>query len=325
MPKALITGCSGQDGSFLADILLERGYDVYGLVRRSSGDNRRNIHHLRNNRYFTRIEGDVTDPIFMSKVLNEIEPDHLYHEADQDHVGESFNTPAYSMEVTVKAVTNILEICKEMVGPSRPRIFLPSSATIFGDAPAPQDEKTPLNPQSPYAVGKAAVLHLGNLYRSIYGLRIVTGILYNHDSDRRNGSYFLHDVCKIALECSLKMRKDTGDRFSDTEAEINIGEARKYMEVVVQLMEKEVSDNFVIGTSQSRQVESWIRLAFTVLGLNYREFLIRAYRPNRPGNPELYCPNTSKLEKQLGQRGITTDYSALVSSIIEKYRKESQS
>ena len=243
MKRALITGCNGQDGSFLAELLIGNGYHVTGLVRHNSTGRRNNLEWVHNHDRFRLVSGDITDPLAMADLIRPNGFDYVYHEADQDNVGESFKTPAYSMEVTIKAVTNLLEIIKALPSHKRPKLFLPSSATIFGNAPSPQKEDTPLNPQSPYASGKAAVLHLGNLYRNVHGLKIVTGILYNHDSDRRNGSYLLHDICRIAVECSYDRRNSTGDRFSDVGAMINVGEAKKYMRVVFQLMESDLSDN----------------------------------------------------------------------------------
>ena len=323
MKKALITGVNGQDGSFLADILIDRGYHVTGLVRHNSAHRRNNIRHLDRHDRFRLVSGDITDPMAMANLIYEGDFSYIYHEADQDNVGESFKTPSYTMEITVKAVTNLLEIIRQMHD-DRPKLFLPSSATIFGNAPSPQKEDTPLNPQSPYAIGKAAVLHLGNLYRDIHGLEIVTGILYNHDSDRRNGSYLLHDICRIAIECSLRERKDTGDRFSNLEAPINVGEAEKYLQRVVQLMESNLSDNYVIGSPFVLSVREWLDLAFYHCGIDSSIYLRESTSPNRPGNPETYLPDTSKLESHLKITSIPTDASQLIASLVKKYRKEIQ-
>ena len=320
MNRVFITGINGQDGSHLADILLEKGYEVHGLVRPSSSGSLRNISHVLDRLHIH--SGDITDPQFMSRLILNLKPDQIYHEADQDNVSESFKTPAYTVEVTIKAVINLLEIVKSLPVSERPSIFLPCSATIFGSASGFIDEDTPLDPQSPYAVGKAAVLHLGNLYRNVHGLKITTGILCNHDSDRRNGSYLLHDIARIAVECSLGRRENTGLRFSNVEHEVSIGEAPKFMEIVHRLISEGHHDNYVIGSSSSSTIENWINLAFHLLELDYRDYLVKAAQPNRPGKPETLLPSTSKLEAHLSCRSISTDQYPLMDSLITKYKKE---
>ena len=322
MKNALITGVNGQDGSILADLLSKKGYQVYGLIRRSSSDRIENIAKTVTHPNFELVTGDITDAMFMSNWINTVEPDEIYHEADQDHVGTSFETPAYSVDVTIKAVVNILEIVKGMRPNFKPKIFLPSSATIFGGTSGYIDEHTPLDPQSPYAVGKAAVLHLGNLYRNVHGLKITTGILCNHDSDRRNGTYLLHDIARIAVECSLGRRKNTGLRFSNVEHEVSVGEAPKFMEVVHRLVSEGYYENYVIGTQFRLPIEDWIRLAFSLLALDYRNYLVKAPMPNRPGKPETLLPSTSKLEAHLKIPSISTDQFALMQSLLTKYQKE---
>lgn len=322
MKTAIITGTNGQDGSILAEILLERGYLVHGLIRRSSGDRIENIAKTVTHPNFELTTGDVTDAMFMSNWINTVEPNEIYHEADQDHVGTSFDVPAYSVDITIKSVVNLLEIVRVMRPHFKPKVFLPSSATIFGSASGYLDEFTPLDPQSPYAVAKAAVLHLGNLYRNVYGLKITTGILCNHDSDRRNGTYLLHDIARIAVECSLGRREDTGIRFSNIEHEVSVGEARKFMEVVHRLTSEGFHENYVIGSQYRNTIEGWIRLAFSLLTLDYRDYLVNASQPNRPGKPETLIPCTSKFEAHLNCPSITTDQFALMQSLITKYQKE---
>ena len=319
MGAALITGICGQDGSYLAEILLAKGYQVVGTYRKNSHNKLVNISHIINN--VKLLQGDVTDPSFLMQALNSQKFDFVFHEADQDQIAASFNSVNYQMEVTIKAVTSLLEIIRQMPD-ERPKVFLPSSATIFGNTSGYIDEDTPLNPQSPYAIGKAAVLHLGNLYRNVHGLKITTGILCNHDSDRRNGSYLLHDIARIAVECSLGRRENTGLRFSNVEHEVSIGEAPKFMEIVHRLISEGHHDNYVIGSSSSSTIENWINLAFHLLELDYRDYLVKAAQPNRPGKPETLLPSTSKLEAHLSCRSISTDQYPLMDSLITKYKKE---
>ena len=320
MKRAFITGITGQDGSHLADILLENEYEVHGLVRPSSAGIGRNISHL-----LERVRlhsGDITDSLSLARIIDKVEPTEIYWEADQDNVGISFDNPSLTIDVTVKAVTNLFEIIRSLPSPDRPKIFIPCSATIFGDSPAPQTEKSPLNPQSPYAIGKAAVLHLANYYRSIHGLKITTGILYNHDSNRRNGSYLLHDICRMTVECSLGKRKDTGDRFSNIEELVNIGSARKYMEITHKLLSEGHFDNFLIGSFNSVSIRALLRMAFDACGLDHRDYAPRV-QPSariRPGNPEEFHPHLGKLNMVV--ESPVTNHQALVNEIVLKYKKE---
>ena len=327
MKRAFITGITGQDGSHLADILLEKGYEVHGLVRPTSASKHSNISHLLDR--IRTYSGDITDAVSLTRIIDQVEPDELYHEADQDNVGISFNNPSLSMEVTVKAVANLLEIITLLPSPSRPKIFLPSSATIFGDCPAPQTERSPLNPQSPYAIGKVAVLHLGNYYRDIHGLKITTGILYNHDSNRRNGSYLLHDICRMAVLCSQGKLKDTGDRFSNIDETVNLGSARHYMKIVHKLLSENHFDNFLIGSMYNISIRDLMGIAFSACALNYRDYMktvqpLKANPRNRPGKIEKFEPNLTKLGGVINLKQVKTDYTDLVIEIVAKYQKELQ-
>lgn len=241
--RALITGINGQDGSYLADILLEKSFEVHGLYRRSSVDNLTRIAHCRER--ITLHAGDVTDAGSLYRIFDDCDRfDEVYHLADQDEVGHSFTAPGVSVAVTYGGTVNVLEAVRQLT-PST-RVFVPSSATIFGNAPPPQNEETPLDPCSPYAVAKAAVIHACRMYREHYGLHVCCGIMFNHDSPRRGSGYLLQ---RIARGQPL---------WGDQEAVVDIGYAREYMEAAWRMMQLDKPDDFVIGTGRGYRIKDLV-------------------------------------------------------------------
>lgn len=245
MKRALVLGIGGQDGSYLADILVERGVEVHGMLRHSSGDNRRRIGHLDGK---VRLHsGDLTDFCSLQRVVIDADPEWVFNEADQDHVGYSKLTPLYSAQVTYGGVANLLEVlrldptlreCEDKGRVSWGRkLFQPLSATMFGDCPAPQDESTPLNPASPYACAKAGAWHLCRHYRREHGLDVRCAIMYSHDSPRRGGDYLLQRIAR-------------GEKIGgDLSTVVDIGYAREYMEAAVRIMELPTADKFFVGAA----------------------------------------------------------------------------
>lgn len=247
MPRALISGVAGQDGSYLVDILLEKGYEVHGLYRHSSKVGLQNVQHNLTNPKFILHQGDVTDALCLDRIVHDVDPHEIYHEADQDNVDWSYKFPAYQMEITVKAVSNLLESVRRHC-PSA-KVFIPCSATMFGDAPAPQNENTPFNPRSPYACAKVAAYHIARMYRQNYGMFIVTGILYNHDSPRRNGNYLLHKICKAAATC-------TKIDIFDPDQQVGIGHAKDYMTTVHKLVSHHYPNDYIIFDAEIINIRS---------------------------------------------------------------------
>lgn len=225
MKRALILGIGGQDGSYLADILLEQGWVVHGMHRRSSVDNLARIAHCRDR--VKLWQGDLLDLASLVKALDGAEPNVVFNEADQDHVGWSKECALYSASVTYGGVANLLEAirwtaCRLPIGC---KLFQPLSATMFGDCPAPQDELTPLAPNSPYACAKAGAWHLCRHYRREHGLDVRCAIMFNHDSPRRGGEYLLQRIAH-------------GQKIDgDLSTVVDIGYAREYMEAAVKIME----------------------------------------------------------------------------------------
>lgn len=244
--RALILGIGGQDGSYLAEHLLSLDYEVHGLHRRSSVDNLWRIADVRDR--VTLHKGDLLDPLSVGRVLDDVCPDELYNEADQDNVDHSFKTAGYSAAVTAGAVADLLEMlrvhsCQGL------RFFQPLSATMFGcPASSPQDEKAPLQPNSPYACAKAAAWHLCRHYRREHGLHVVCGILYNHDSPRRGPDYVLQ---RIARQAVAQVRGGGGPiLLGNPDLSVDVGHAADYVRGIHALMQLERPDDFVLATDR---------------------------------------------------------------------------
>lgn len=259
MKRALVLG-PGQDGSYLAEILLERGYDVHVMHRRSSVNNLHRIQHIRDR--VTLHRGDLTDFGSMLDIFTEVNPDEVYNEADQDDVGWSRHIPLFSWEVTAGGPMRVLELVR--ICCPYARVFQPCSATMFGTAPAPQNEQTPFNPQSPFACAKVAAYHLCRHYRESYGLFVSTAILYNHDSPTRSEDYVLHKICKSAVRIARGEQKCL--TLGSLSQRIDIGFARDYMEAAHDLLQLVYPDDFVIGSGVAWSLLDMVEHAFRVAG-----------------------------------------------------------
>jgi len=309
--RALITGVCGQDGSYLADILLEKGYEVYGVYRHSSKDPFDNVRHNIGNPNFHLIQGDVTDALCLDEIIRKVDPHQIYHEADQDNVDWSFLHPAYQVDVTVKAVSNLLSSVRRHC-PSA-RVFIPCSSTMFGDAPAPQTEETPFNPRSPYACAKVAAYHLARMYRQNHGMFVCTGILYNHDSPRRNGNYLLHKICKAAAINTQLVVHNVDQYFA-------VGYAKEYMSYVVKLMHLSKPDDYVVYNAECVKLKSIIDVAFAMTEHSWQPYMVvestQQYRhPDLAGDPV-------KLFDAIGTPGAP-NMRRLLACIFKKYRSNS--
>ncbi len=268
MKRALILGVGGQDASYLVDILLEKGYEVHGLYRRSSTGNLRRIEHVLDR--VTLHMGDMADQSSIERALLLSDPDEVYNEADQDSVGWSHAAPNYSYDITFAAVGRLLEILR---GDKDIRIFQPCTAMMFGDAallnnpdfPQSQNEETPLRPMSPYACAKAGAYHLCRFYREVHGMFVSVGILYNHDSPRRTEEYLLHKICKAAVRIARGQQETLA--LGNLDARVDIGYALEYMEAAWNMLQLGKSDDFVIATGAASTIEYMVRYAFACAGV----------------------------------------------------------
>jgi GDPmannose 4,6-dehydratase len=312
--RAFVTGITGQDGSYLAEILLEQKYEVHGLIRRSSTGNTKNIEHLLDKIELHR--GDITDFGSVCQAIYDAQPTVVYHEADQDNVDWSFPAPAQSIDVTVKGTYHLLEAVKCTVRDAK--VFIPCSAMMFGDAPAPQTENTPFNPQSPYAVAKASVYHLARYYRQVMEMYVTVGILYNHDSPRRHGDYLLHRICRAAA--AKKSVKLWG-----LDSKVSIGYAKDFMEVVVKCMGLNNPDDFIIDGGATYAIRDLAAMAFAVKSLDWRGYVpsdILDEESERPGKPQSLIGDMSKLLRRVPSASMKKPITPLIIQLVEKYERE---
>lgn len=314
MKKALILGITGMDGSYLAEILLEQGYRVHGLYRRSSTGNLSNISHIIDK--ITLHKGDVTDDTSLLRIIGSTVFDEIYHEADQDNVDWSYNTVGQSMDVTVGSVGRVLEICRMLQ--QRAKIFIPVSAMMFGNAPSPQNEKTPFSPQSPYACAKVGAYYLAQHYRREHGMWVNTAILYNHDSPRRNGDYLLHKICKGAIRISKGLQDSL--TLGNLSTIVDIGYAKEYMRGVYDLMQLEDSpDDYVIGTGKRVSIRTIVTYVFGKFEMSIEDHVIQDPSFRQGSSTELVADNF----KSVSRFGFCPTSTAieLVDMLLEKYEE----
>jgi len=302
MKKALILGVTGQDGSYLAEILLEKGYEVHGLIRKSATGNTRNIDHIINNpelfnsRFFLH-RGDLADSTSLYRIINSVRPDEIYNEADQDHVSWSYDMVGYSADITGAAVARILEIIRQ-INPGI-RYFQPCTSNMFGIAGAKkQNEETPFNPQSPYACAKAMAFYLTRFYRQAYGIFASTAILYNHESPRRMPEYVTRKVTQSVarIACGKQDKLSLGD----LSACIDWGYAREYMEAGWQILQLERPDDFIIATGEAHSVREWVDKAFEAVNLKAEDYMVIDPRLMRPAKTSSLVGDISKAKRVFG-------------------------
>jgi GDPmannose 4,6-dehydratase len=269
MKKALIFGVTGQDGSYLAEVLLEKGYEVHGMVRRSATGNTKNIEHLINNnnifnKCFFLCRGDLADPTSIYRIISSVRPQEIYNEADQDHVSWSHDMVGYSADITGAAVGRILEIIRQI--DKTIRFFQPCSSNMFGKTDTnSQNEDTSFNPQSPYACAKISAYHLTKYYRNAFGMFASTAIFYNHESPRRPEEYVTRKITRaVARIASGKQNKLV---LGDLSAKIDWGYSREYMEAAWQIMQQDNADDFVIATGEAHSVKEFVDEAFSYVNL----------------------------------------------------------
>ena len=313
--KALIFGVGGQDGSYLADLLLDKGYEVHGVYRRTSVDNLWRVHHLRDSPKLTLHRGDIADLTSVAKILGDVLPDEIYNEADQDDLTWSYETPMQSMEVTAGAVAGLLEMTRRIV-PSA-RFFQPVSATMFGSAPGPQTEETPLNPQSPYACAKACAYHLARFYRKTYGMFVSTGILYNHDSPRRGKGRLLGQLLNQAQEVKNETRKSVDVGYPDML--VDIGYAPEYVEASWRILKASAPDDFIICSPKTCSVGELASYALDWIGAN-KNAVGEDTQYQRPEGPSTLYGDCSKLKSVTGYQP-TTDTKGTLGK-LHNYRME---
>ncbi len=295
MPTALITGITGQDGSYLAELLLSKGYEVIGMVRRSSTVTFERIEHLQDD--ISIVQGDLHDQSSLVSIIEEFEPDEIYNLAAQSFVPTSFSQAVLTGEVTALGVTRILEAIR-YVNP-RIRFYQASSSEMFGKVQeVPQRESTPFYPRSPYGVAKVYGHWVTVNYRESYGLFAVSGILFNHESPRRGLEFVTRKVSDGVARIKLGLSNEL--RLGNLEARRDWGFAGDYVEAMWMMMQQDEAEDFVIGTAETHSVREFCEIAFNHVGLDYRDFVVQDPRFYRPAEVDLLISDPSKAREQLG-------------------------
>jgi GDPmannose 4,6-dehydratase len=316
---ALITGITGQDGSYLAELLLGKGYEVHGVVRRSSSMNRGRIDHLQHanpthpeGSRFVLHYGDMTDSGGLNRLVKTVRPDEIYNLAAQSHVGISFDQPEYTGDADGLGTTRLLEAIRTM-GLSA-RFYQASTSEMFGMTPPPQSETTPFHPRSPYAAAKAYAHWMTVNYREAHHLFACSGILFNHESPRRGENFVTRKITRgVAQILAGKMEKL---RLGNIDSKRDWGHARDYVEAMWLMLQQEEPDDFVIATGVQHSVRDFALAAFTIAGLDWEKYVLVDAAYLRPADVDDLRGDASKAERKLGWRPRTS-FEELVREMLE--------
>ena len=301
MKKALITGITGQDGSYLAELLLNIGYEVHGILRRSSTFNTGRIDHIYvdphdpNARLFLHY-GDLSDSEQITNIIYNIKPDEVYHLGAQSHVRVSFDSPEYSGNVTALGTARILEAIRR--SGNEIRFYQASSSEMFGLAPPPQSEETPFKPRSPYACAKVYAYWMVVNYREGYGLFACNGVLFNHESPRRGETFVTRKVTRAIA--NILAKKQDKLYLGNLESKRDWGYAPEYVEIMWKMLQNDEPEDYVIGTGEAHSVREFIEEAFSYVGLNWEEYVEIDPIYFRPTEPETLIADANKAKRELG-------------------------
>jgi GDPmannose 4,6-dehydratase len=303
MPKrALITGITGQDGSFLTELLLEKGYDVYGIIRRSSSFNTDRIDHLYQDPHepdprLHLVYGDLNDSSSLNTILRQIQPAEIYNLGAQSHVRVSFDVPEYTAEVTGLGTVRLLEAIRD-VG-IRPRFYQASSSELFGNVvEVPQNEHTPFHPRSPYGCAKAYAYYITVNYREAYGLFACNGILFNHESERRGETFVSRKITRAATRIKVGLQNKL--YLGNLDAKRDWGYARDYVEAMYLIMQADTPEDYVIATGETHSIRDFLDEAFSYLDLDWEAHVEIDPRYYRPAEVDLLLGDASKARRMLG-------------------------
>jgi GDPmannose 4,6-dehydratase len=312
---ALITGLTGQDGSYLAELLLERDYRVFGLVRRSSTFNTGRVDHLLRSFGTDRFEflrADLTDGSSLARLLRQVNPDEIYHLGAQSHVMVSFEIPEYSADTIVLGTIRLLESVRE-VG-IRPKIYNACTSEVFGSTPPPQSENSPFDPRSPYAAAKSCAFSLCRVYREGFGMWIANGILFNHESPRRGETFVTRKISQAAARIKLGIQDKLV--LGNLEAQRDWGYAPEYVEAMWRMLQQSEPDEYVVATGESHSVREFAEEAFGYLGLDWQEHVVSDPQYFRPLEVEFLKGDSRKAREKLGWRP-STSFTELVRLMVD--------
>jgi GDPmannose 4,6-dehydratase len=299
--RALITGITGQDGSYLADLLLGKGYEVHGIIRRASTFNTARIDHLYQDPHVNGVRlflhyGDLADSVHLVKLLYRLQPDEIYHLGAQSHVRVSFDIPEYTADVTGVGTIRILEAIRE--AGVKTRFYQASSSEMFGKVQeVPQTERTPFWPRSPYGVAKVFAHWATVNYRESYGLHASNGILFNHESPRRGETFVTRKISRSVarIKCGL----DKSLFLGNLEARRDWGYAPEYVQGMWLILQQDRPDDYVLATNETHSVREFVELAFERAGLDWKEYVKHDDRYERPAEVDLLIGDASKAKKLL--------------------------
>ncbi len=316
---ALITGITGQDGSYLAELLLGKGYEVHGVVRRSSTMNRGRIDHLQHSNpshpegsKFVLHYGDMTDSGGLNRLVKTVKPDEIYNLAAQSHVAISFDQPEYTGDADGLGTTRLLEAIRTMGLPTR--FYQASTSEMFGLSPAPQSETTPFHPRSPYAVAKLYAHWMTVNYREAHNLFACSGILFNHESPRRGENFVTRKVTRGIGQ--ILAGKADKLRLGNMDAKRDWGHARDYVEAMWMMLQQDNADDYVIATGEMRSVRDFVAAAFAMVGLEWQKYVVVDEAYMRPADVHELRGDASKAMKVLGWKPKAT-FDELVREMLE--------
>ncbi len=302
MKRALITGVTGQDGSYLAELLLEKGYEVYGVIRRASSFNTQRIDHLyldphEKNARLKLMYGDLNDSSSINRIIRTVKPDEVYNLGAQSHVRVSFDTPEYTAEVTGLGTVRILEALRE-AGLDKVKFYQASSSELYGSAKPPQSEKTPFHPRSPYAAAKAYSFYVTQNYREAYDMFAVNGILFNHESPRRGETFVTRKITLGLARIKLGLQEKL--YLGNLDAKRDWGFAKDYVEAMWLMLQQREPDDYVIATGETHTVKEFLEEAADILDLNWKSCVKIDPRYFRPSEVDVLLGDPSKARKKLG-------------------------
>lgn len=306
MKRALITGITGQDGSYLAELLLEKGYEVHGVIRRSSTFNTSRIEHLykdpheKNNRFFLHY-GDITDGVGISNIIRELEPNEIYNLAAQSHVKVSFEMPDFTAQVDAVGTIRILEAIR--AAKIDTKFYQASTSELFGNTPPPQSEVSLFAPRSPYAAAKLYSYWVVRNYREAYGLHATNGILFNHESPRRGETFVTRKITMAAARIKLGLQSKL--YLGNLDAVRDWGYAPEYVQSMWMMLQQHTSDDYVVATGVGATVRDFCEASFSALDLDYHKYVETEERYIRPTEVDALVGDASKAQKILGWKAKT--------------------
>ena len=319
MKKAIITGITGQDGSYLAELLIKKGYEVHGIVRRSSSFNRERIEHLIQEPDIYRHSlflhyGDMTDSSALNRILEKVGPDEIYNLAAQSHVRISFDMPEYTADVDGLGVARLLDAIGEVGLLGECKFYQASTSEMFGSSPPPQNEETPFHPRSPYAAAKLYSHWMVVNYREGYGLHASSGILFNHESPRRGRNFVTRKIAIAAARIKMGLQKNLA--LGNLDAKRDWGHAKDYVKAMYLMLQQPEGNDFVIATGETHSIREFLDRAFGRLELDWKKYVTVDKRYFRPTEVDVLMGDAAKAENLLGWKPKIS-FETLVNEMVD--------